>query len=215
MKKKTVLAVGALLVSLGVISTAEAATYTFDFTHGGDKINFNTRDFQDGTSTLTARVGGFTDTTPSVLNDDQRSRLNQYSGGLGVGGGDSPYHAMENNNGIDYIKLTFSEDVVIKNVVLGWVYRDGDIAYGTGPSGLTEVSWNNSAFQVGGFSLTEASNTWRIAASIDMADGKKDYFKISSVTVETVPIPAAFWLFGSAVIGLLGLGRWAHQARAA
>lgn len=218
MKKASALVwASGLILAFGGAPLASAATYTFNLSSSnpGTIDDDYSRTFQTGSLQLTAT--GFTDTSPSILNDNQFSRLDQFSGGIGIGGGNSPYHAMDNNNGIDYVKLAFSEEVNITNIVLGWVYNDGDLAYGTGQKDLTEVSWTGGSSDsfADSFTLTEFGDVWRIAASIADACGgcsNKDYFKIESVTVQTVPIPAAFWLFGTALLGMLGVGRMRSTA---
>lgn len=77
--------------------------------------------------------------------------------------------------------------------------------------GESTYSFEYVGFQdIASFDLTPGTgNVLIIGATFGdpFKDGNNDRFKLSSVTVTAVPIPAAAWLFGSALIGMSALKR--------
>lgn len=223
---KTLIGMSGLIIALGGWSVANAATYTFNFTNTGgqtgtpEKTTATKSVNNDYTYYFTKTVSGSPSLTAigySKINNDIKNAksLNLWDGGIGLinknESNTNPQHTIDNQNGYDYILFQFNEAVKITDIVLGYVSGDGDIAYGTGNSGingLTEIARTNGSFGDNPFSLTSYSNTWLIAASILNKDKFADQFKIKSITVETstVPLPAAVWLFGSALLGMVGIG---------
>ncbi|MBK1718733.1 hypothetical protein CKO27_13970 [Thiocystis violacea] len=143
--------------------------------------------------------------TVSAFSGNQSTKVTLWDGGIGAGGENYPGHALDNYNGVEYFKLEFSQAVTLTDVARGWVSNDGDLEIGTNLGSLTAYD-NGTTFP----SLTGASNLWYISAANDTCRSNRtrdcDYVKVKSVTVSSVPLPAAVWLFGSALIGLVGVG---------
>ena len=228
---KTLIGVSGLIIALGGWSMANAATYTFNLTKTGGQdgtsektiatkstnndYTYSFTKTASGSPSLTAIGFRKIDNTTENATTENAKSLNLWDGGIGLINKNerntTPQHTIDNQDGIDYILFQFDKAVKITDIVLGYVYRDGDIAYGTGDSGingLKEIARTGGSFGDNPFSLTSYSNTWLIAAGITPEDSVPDYFKIKSITVETptVPLPAAVWLFGSALLGMVGIG---------
>jgi hypothetical protein len=59
------------------------------------------------------------------------------------------------------------------------------------------------------YSYTHHVFTWTNLLSVDVsANVKSGYIAYDNINVNPVPVPAAVWLFGSALTGLLGLGKF-------
>lgn len=161
----------------------------------------------------------------SVINGNpERSTLGKYSTGLGVtnrldGNGDSyaHWHSIDNYKGNDYVKLDFSSDVKIEEIVLEIWRQDGDMTLGFGDNwndNLQNIDWNGSntwTIDLSGNSSLNFDDEWRIFAQLgsgctNRCDSINDGFKLQSITVSQVPIPGAIWLFGSALVGVVGVG---------
>lgn len=81
----------------------------------------------------------------------------------------------------------------------------------TGANAITDIDFSlNGLFAIGGYLSTIDSTNQEVLFS---GTGGPDFFK-SVLTIETtiVPVPAAAWLFGSGLIGLIGVAR--RKARA-
>ncbi len=216
---------GGILLALGAWNVADAATYTFDFstlsptsTTGGSNYG-NTKTYTQTNSVegnLTVKVSAgylYNNNTQNSSN----AMLGQYMGyGLGVTNSSTDEHYVDNCTSAscgrtDYVLFDFSKDVTIEKIVLT-VFADGDFSYNSG-------AWNSTATNVeykgnSTFTLTSTSvdDIWRVFASLSNSDKSADKFKIKSVTVSTVPLPAAAWLFGSALLGMIGIGRRRRHA---
>jgi hypothetical protein len=83
------------------------------------------------------------------------------------------------------------------------------IAYGfnwTG-SGPTSITTYGSGHISETFNLAEAQANGDSLSLLAYADGMNAQANISNITVSSTPIPAAVWLFGSGLMGLMGLRR--------
>lgn len=215
---KTLVGVGGLVCALGGWSMANAASYTFDFTGGsstltGTETAGNTRTFNSTSGGLSVDASGW-----RVKNSSPTAEyLGWYSHGLGVTNNDERWgdsHTVDNINKDDFVLFDFSQDVKLESIVLQ-LYGDDDITYGYGDT------WNNGLVNkddgvitgslLSGFISTHTLSSlgnddiWRISAQIGEDN---DSFKIKSITVSSsaVPLPTAVWLFGSALLGMVGIG---------
>jgi|GEM_PF-6603322 len=78
----------------------------------------------------------------------QKSKLKQYSSGLGVVNGDegddTPNHSTDNNNqDYDMVLLSFSESVNISKLYTGWNYSYNGSSRTRGTAGASVLAWGN------------------------------------------------------------------------
>jgi hypothetical protein len=103
----------------------------------------------------------------------------------------------------EFLEFTFDQDVVVENL---WFNNNHDGGFGAGDM----VTIDGMAFDVstgyadgvngiGSFSLL-TDQVLRIAYN-------NEEFYVSGMAVSAVPVPAAIWLFGTALVGFIGLGR--------
>ncbi|NEX20330.1 hypothetical protein G3480_08420 [Thiorhodococcus mannitoliphagus] len=204
MKQRKTLTRAALTLAFLSVSVAEAATYTFDFSGGNGSIG-NTATFTDTTGTVSVDASGW---TRSRSTNDQVS-LGQWEPGLGVQFSGDNSHTVDNSGPDDFVLFDFgSLDVTVETITLAR-YGDADISYSSGSVWDGNLTHQNNRGGSGGSELTIALSSlapdslWRFFAKIGDRD---DSFKISGMTVSAVPLPAAAWLFGSAVLGFVGIG---------
>ncbi|WP_157726371.1 VPLPA-CTERM sorting domain-containing protein [Imhoffiella purpurea] len=203
-------------LSLLVWSSANAVTFDFRNTNISDYSYANQGVVTVGDLTVTVEA------RTKFHFGTYNSSLRKYDGGLGVvnvqesGYGDS--HTIDNFGGYDYLILQFKDssggavNVSISDIENGYVGNfngyfggDADLSYGTSFDNMTTVGWANRHY--GRFTDNAASDTWYIAAAVDNPDHLYDGFKLKTLTANAVvPIPAAAWLFGSALVGMAGLG---------
>ncbi len=198
-------------IVVGVAATAlpaqaSVSPVTFDFTTCAVSCNL---DGPDGNSRSFSAGGISVNATGWTRKSDGSavaSYLGQYSGGLGVtnpiddGNGSNNRHTVDNDGTDDFVQFKFSKDVKPLSVTLT-TFGDGDISYNFGDyassifnqdggsSGTLTLSLLNSTFK----------DTFRLFAQIGEGN---DAFKIKSLTVEPVPVPAALPLFASALAGV-------------
>ncbi len=201
---KSVIGPVALIAALTVGQNAVAATFVLSGSPNSPLNGTvgNQRIFTADGITLTAsgrsRQGGNT-------ND---AYLGRYVNGLGVTNsnedGRNRTHVVDNVVSKDFVLFQFDQDVKITEIALS-SYGDTDITIGYG------TNWNDNLLDINDVTTQNPGidvydDTWRIFASLQNQDGKFDGFKIKSVTVGAVPLPAAAWLFGSALLGMVGFG---------
>lgn len=231
-KLKTLVGMSGLVVALGGWSVANAATYNFDFAvkkAAAESLIFTGKESGSGTGTLNVTVSGGSN---KPIQAGKKAIVQSWSGnGLGVINDAtwssfwrkwnySDDHQVDNKGSADFALFDFGQNVKIESVTLQ-AFGDVDITVNSGSiwdAGLIHVAGNKPK-KVNGSTFLEVnlanlaipnSDLWRIFAKIGDRDDK---FKISSMTVSTpstpsaVPIPAAVWLFGSALVGMVGIGR--------
>lgn len=93
------------------------------------------------------------------------------------------------------LTVSFSEAVTINSITFGNWDNNDDVTF----SGLTLTSFGDNS---GVAAINELVSSFSLSA-----EGSNDDFRLKSITVSAVPIPAAAWLFGSALIGMVGLRR--------
>jgi len=103
----------------------------------------------------------------------------------------------------EYLDFRFAEDVVVENL---WFNNNHDGGFGPGDMvtiagmayGVTE-GYAGGPNGIGSFFVT-AGQVLRVAFN-------NEQFYISGMQVNAVPVPAAVWLFGTALVGLIGFGK--------
>jgi len=104
---------------------------------------------------------------------------------------------------MEYLEFSFAQDVVVNNL---WFNNNHDGGFDSGD----KVTIDGSSYDVntgyaggnngiGSFSLL-AGEKLKVAYN-------NEQFYVSGMEVSAVPIPAAIWLFGTALIGLVGFGK--------
>jgi hypothetical protein len=70
--------------------------------------------------------------------------------------------------------------------------------------------WNGSEFNVGGLAtvVQTGANMWDLSFTHTQLDSPFiDFTSVMTMQISQVPVPAAVWLFGSGLIGLIGIAR--------
>ena len=238
--RNSILAVAVVVSCTGVA----AASDVFNF--AGQPGTSGNSAFGD---TLTSTVAGLTVTESAwyVANTSSTTKfrtaaLDLYNGygltvcsqpeGQGCG---SPYHQVDNSNGVEFVLFQFSSPVNLSSVSL-YVYAaignngsDADMTYYTATTGLTtnttlgslgagtNVNQNcagNNGTACTGQILTDALTGTNVSyllvgASVPNTDGVTDAFKINSLTV-TTPEPATLGTIALAMV-LMGLAAWRRR----
>ena len=183
---------------------------------------------------LTATATGWSAKTLSST--PVSSKLYQDSYGLGVynslsGPGSDNSRFVDNSGAYDFVKFAFTDtttkqavDVKITKIALE-ICNDGDMSFGFGDAwtaGTTDISLNPKTDLGKGkttwtidfvndprytqYAPQTLDDVWSIFASLHPSDAVYDNIKIRSIEVSSVPVPAAVWLFGSAMLGMMGIG---------
>lgn len=152
-----------------------------------------------------------------------------------VGGGCSVFseHQVDNVGDDDYVLFAFDQAVQFDQIIIDpYFTTDRDVSYWIGNvasfdlTGLDPVALDppgttafgdpiNVSFGFGNDPVSvnlggASGNALLFAARADPGNWHdNDYFKIASleVTATVIPVPAAVWLFGSGLIGLIGVMR--------
>ena len=207
MKKLAILLFGAFALS----TSAQAAI--FDFValaagneHGGDPLIF-----VNGGVTVTA-------TGSNTLGDDEAVAYLDEGGGLGVcstgldGADQCNVPSDDNVTLTEVLKLELTGanrivDISFNDELHNPQNDDGLIDYRVGGAG----AWVDSTFGTIAAALAmEIDTIFEFRIGFDLgAQDPVDQFYIASLTA--VPLPAAAWLFGTAMLGLFGLRRKAKM----
>jgi len=124
----------------------------------------------------------------------------------------------------EYLEFTFDEDVVVDNL---WFNNNHNGGFGTNPDGSEDMVTIGVGLQ--GAALTDPGGVFPGTAfevalgytdgvngigSFKVAKGDRlwvafnnEQFYLSGMAVSAVPVPAAVWLFGTALLGFIGYGR--------
>ncbi|MDE2403628.1 MAG: PEP-CTERM sorting domain-containing protein [Sphingomonadales bacterium] len=225
-----------LSLALAAAVPAHATSFSFDFVNQSytnsatNKQTFNATGGTGSTPLFTRTVSGqsvqlqmsayFIDTS-TAQNKTYNAQLNFYSGGIGITDANesstSPNHAIDNNNGVDFLVLQFSKAVNLSSINIGWIYNDSDatIRYGNAPGAwnvlpaINNVAYgaagglgsmlNPSVIAANGGTATGSratpnggfSDFWIISAAnpnpIEGSRSKADYFKVASIVVSDFP----------------------------
>jgi hypothetical protein len=103
----------------------------------------------------------------------------------------------------EYLEFVFTQDVVVENL---WFNNNHDGGFAApdavsinGGSYAVATGYAGGVNGIGAFSLL-AGDILKIAYD-------NEEFYVSGIEVSAVPVPAAVWLFGSALLGFVGLSR--------
>ena len=106
------------------------------------------------------------------------------------------------------LTLLFDQEVFIDQIV----FRNGD--HGTSFAGVFDLDIDSGAAGSGEYALTNIFNpadtlkgTEFVFSNFNCKTCNPYQFYIETLEVSEVPIPAAVWLFGSGLIGLVGVAR--------
>ena len=144
----------------------------------------------------------------------------------------NPDHQVDNVEDDDYVLFLFDNQVQFDNIVIdSFDFSDNDVSYWiadvTNPVDLTGTERDDlingttifgamtdidNPKSSGSFNLSLGGATGNALLFAARSDtdiySDNDYFKITSLTTTTVvPVPAAVWLFGSGLLGLVGVAR--------
>lgn len=215
-----------LLAGWPVANAVTLNTYTFDFSNDRSSAYSSSMTFQaEGAAPGT--VTAYAQTSQGVnqfAGPEDDFGLGRWAGaGLGVKNNweYKDKHYIDNFGGsTDFVLFDFGQNVKITQIVLS-AYGDTDITLGYGSV------WNGNLLDIDSSSsrshviinpgVDVFSDQWRIFAQLASSSSpancrrncdRVDQFKIKSLTVEAsnVPLPAAAWLFGSAMLSLVGIG---------
>ena len=124
----------------------------------------------------------------------------------------------------EYLEITFDQDVRVDNL---WFNNNHDNGFGSGDKvtigvgplamllddggGLfpgthfdVEKGWADGPNGIGSFDVKLGEKLW-VAFN-------NEQFYLSAMEISPVPVPAAIWLFGTALIGFIGMGRRTNVA---
>ncbi len=209
MNKKTLeVVIGASMVCIGMLTeSAYAATVTysdralFESSVGPVQID-NFESYIDG-QTITNLFGGL-----ATFNTTQAPTIFAGSFTPGPVAGNSLIPEPRFNT--TPLVISFSTPV---NAVGADLFDDYDgspvvntlsLSVTTSLGNIYSISENSGNFQVGflGIQSTEGITEARF-----LIDGFGGNLEIDSLTVSSVPVPAAIWMFGSGLLGLVGVAR--------
>lgn len=204
MKKLFTLAALATFGTMATTAQAGAVTIDFDDTL---PTYFNLPTYQEDGFTLTSN------TPDSTLIDDNntvRGNLGVFSGGTNSqsifwgANGETSALSLANDSGLSFSVLSLDASSVYNSS--GVLTLTGTLSSG---GSVTENLVLNSALTT--YNLSSMSDITDLTISFDGAVYDAP-FDLDNVNVNVVPIPAAVWLFGSALAGLLG---WSRRRTAA
>lgn len=228
-----------IAAALAVFALPGFAT-TFDFTgstsSGGGYGNV--RSFtSDGITTNVTSYGatGFGGTLATAELSQWNTGLgvcNRNEGVVGGGCSTSGEHQVDGFGADDYVVFTFDQSVLLDSIVIDpYGKQDRDVKFWTGTvtldgsglidlSGLTENQIQNVPDINAPVTEYNVKSTNPITIDLGLVEGNilvfkalnfNDAHKIASLEVAPVPLPAAAWLFGSALFGAGLLGRRKSQ----
>jgi hypothetical protein len=224
----------AALAIFGVASVAQAAPVTIDFT-GGSSLTTgtagNSRSFSAGTGgsaiTVTATGWSTTDSAPTGTSTRTAAYLGWYSSGLGVTNGSEDgtlnSHTVDNYNGIfDFVQFSFNKAVKIVSITVtpfainGVTDSDITINFPTDGSNSWRTVARTDFTSTSGTVTTYNINSGTFTSFFDVfasLNTPPDGFKITSMSVEVVPLPSSAWM-GFSLLGAFGAVTWRRRRRA-
>jgi hypothetical protein len=157
--------------------------------------------------------------------------------GGGCSGGSPGEHQVDNLSFDDLVLFYFDDTVSFDELVIDpFFFSDVDVTYWVGTLGSSDITGYDTidllSGAFGGFgahtdiqfsggtstpqtlSLSGTGNALLVSGHSNIPAGgfggsgaDNDSFKIASLTTTVVPVPAAVWLFGSGLLGLVGVAR--------
>ena len=197
MLKKTAIAT-AMALTLGVgaaqAATMTSATFTM-LSSGGGPVGVDT--------TVTGSIGGGTFSVASTT---------AFFGALwtahdGVTFGPGTY-TIDTIEGDTYTGIVVGAGQVGGHILFDWgTTTNIDVVMVWDVVGDTYTSTDGAGFAWGGAILADGQNLQDGVRGYGMADGAFPGFNANFDFVAPVPVPAAVWLFGSGLLGLVGVAR--------
>lgn len=212
--------VSTLVLLSGLTFAQGASSATFDFAYIAEYVppyeyGSSSISFSDGGINLTASASNTAGTTA------YNAYLDEYSGGLAGGlgvcktlttGNQCAPNSDDNVSGSERLILTFDQTVTITDT---W-FRNGDhgTSFYSDPNSTSDNIlgiWIDNIYQ-GAFPLAslftlDLTGTTFWFDNISGSSAADKVFYISQMNVSAVPVPAAVWLFGSGIAGLIGFGK--------
>jgi hypothetical protein len=210
-----------LAMAVALVASAGAQAVTFDFTcYGANGCNEASY-----SPTFTKTVGGITVTVTPGSAGDSTPRVWQDSKGLGVSDtdfrGELDYNYNSVHNG-EWLQFGFSQQVTIGTLGLeDWVDNSDrtQVSFGGGTAGAGSfIIGPAEGTAVDGIDLfnlaISGSISWlRVTPQTNTGSGETDFYvqRLGNVNAYTpppaVPVPAAAWMMGSALVGLSAVAR--------
>jgi hypothetical protein len=164
---------GVVALTGGMVQAA-----TFNLTGNGGALGSTETFSQDGI-------------TLSISESYANRQLVQNGQGIGVRGGSGDAQAIDGKGVDEFVDISFDQPVLLESITFGnWDNNDRVTFVGLA-----------SRERFGGNSGTVNLN--ELVQSFSMgAIRNRDDFRIASISVSAVPVPATAWLFGSALVGL-------------
>lgn len=155
---------------------------------------------------------------------------NQNEGSIAAGTcSTSSQHQVDNKRSDDLALFFFDSNVLLDQIVIDpYFTSDVDVTFWVGNitnpdlTGLDDVTLLTAGFSnpvdvpfTGSTSTPQTINLGGLEGNALLIGGQRDtgapddddYFKIASLTTSAVPVPSAVWLFGSGLLGLVGILR--------
>ena len=193
MRKKYLVKLATGLLIFGIVGIANAATsYTWDTTNPLTPKLLSIKGIDvDGTFHDVTFIDGYWDNSWSTTEELGMNASNTIDALL------SELENMQTDGIISYAGDLVGISATWANIYTGTGYGNGDPTYVDAYVG----QWlqNPNQFNNLGFAATDVSYT--------LDTGSNDYSTWAVWEVSEVPIPAAVWLFGSGLIGLIGIAR--------
>lgn len=199
-------------LALGSVLSPLASAATVDLTSGGPVYNIDLGGGNNVTMTVTASSNG---TGANITTNGQGMGVDSRPGCCLIDDG-----ALDNYNGAfgqdgswEMLTFTFSGLVKLDSVELdnfepiANADRHAEFAVNGGShididnNNMTDLGFSNWRYDYDGTAITSFS-----IATPDRSEGFAS-FRVNNLVVSEVPLPAAAWLFGSAVLGLGGMAR--------
>ncbi len=203
---KTILSALAVLA----LSCTMANATTFDFTgNGGLAASYNFGPV-DGIS-VTATPGAFVTSGGGTVT--AQGQIGQYTGGLGVTNPSDSDHQVDGSGWNDIVVFDFSQDVILQSVTFSYFGGNDDFSFFF--DNLDDGDLDGIAYNVDTNTNTYTFNSvWNGDLFGIGALDRNDEFKIKSMTVSAIPLPAALPLYGAglAVLGFIGWRRKRNQS---
>jgi hypothetical protein len=178
-----------LAAGLAAMSLSASAASVFNFTGGLSNLG------QDETYTS----NGITLTVSSEL----PANIWRYNPGIGLRSHAFDTPRLDGYQVVEALHFDFDQDGIIEAIAFGdWDDEDNATFAGLSFSGYV----GNNSFINSLNELVMDADGFDIGAALGTSTDRND-FRIRSITVSAVPIPAAAWLFGSALLGVLGVRR--------
>lgn len=216
---------------LSAVTISHAAT-TYDITSNGLAHDHPGSGFSNGFDYEDMAVSGWS--TTGTNNKLETAQVKHWDSGLGVCNRDegidcsSPQHQVDNVGADDLVLFLFDEQVQFDSVVIDpYGNYDRDVSFWIADitdSNLKDIT--RSALLNGSSIFGDVTNknngpsedtlTIGLSGGVGNAllfsaklggNDHDDRFKIRSLTTSPVPVPAAVWLFGSGLIGLVAVAR--------